>query len=792
MAGAASGLRVLELTQGMAGSLAGMVLSDQGAEVVKIEEPGGDPFVSEAGFRLWSRGKRRFQLDLEHQGARETLLGLARAADVALISVRPSQAESLGLSYETLKEANPGLVFATISGYGWRGPYRDEDLLDGLVHARSGSMLSPQNGGSREGPIFVAPRIASYAAAMTCVQGVLGALHVRETTGRGQHVDASLLLGNLCYRGNGLMRAAARQDELPQQPAARDSRGVRPLFNLAQCSDGRWLSMAAFTRAFCEVALGVMGLKHVLEDPRFQGMPNAFANDDDRDALLNILWDTFAEAPMQEWIDRMWEAKVPCEPVLDIEEFRRHEQLWANQLAVTVNDPVVGPMVQPGLLSALSETPGEIRPAEAEPEPADALGEVLARWSDAATGTPSGNGGGSGGAFRRGPLTGVKVLDFTAFVAGPMCGRLLADLGADVTKVEPPEGENFRGPSMVTSFALLNRGKKGVVIDLKDPRSKELLHTLVRETDIVVYNYRLGVEARLGLDYETLRQVNPKIILCRITAFGPDGPQAYRPGYETSISALSGNYIQQAGEGNPPATFGASDISSGIAGATNILMALRARDRTGLGQHVEGTMIGTLAYVTADGFTDYAGKAPRPKVDAGQHRTDPLYSLYRSSDGWVFLAATQERQWRALRDTAGGAELLDEAFSTDETRKEHAKRLTQVLSDVFQSRTTGEWVSLLEPAGVPCVDPVVDTGEFVNNDPSLATIAVTHIPHGRFQTLTEPGPPVQLSETPCAVDHPEPGLGEHTESVLRDIGMSDAAVREMEEAGTIRAGGPVV
>ncbi len=786
MPGAASGLKVLEIAQGMPGSLAGMLLADQGAEVVKLEAPTGDPYASEAGFRFWNRGKVRVAADLKDPGAADTLRGLSRAADVVIVGLSQSTAESLGLTYDELSRENPRLVFATITGYGWDSARRDELAIDGTVHARMGSMLSPQNGGSREGPIFVAPRIASYAAAMTCVQGILGALHVRETSGRGQHVDASLLRGALNYRGNGLLTAAQHQEDLPVQPAIREPRGNRPLFNLCECADGRWISMAAFTRAFCEVGLRVMGLSDLLEDPRFATMPNTFANDDDRMAMLNILWDKFRKKPLQEWIDLMWEAKVPCEPVLSVDEFRDHEQLWANGLAVNVDDPVVGPMVQPGLLGALSETPGEIRPAEAAPRPPEALREVLERWgvpSDNPVPTPTA----TGGAFRRGPLTGVRVLDFTAFVAGPMCGRLLADLGAEVIKVEPPEGDYFHAPSMRGSFAVLNRGKKGVVLDLKQPRSRDVLHDLVREADVVVYNYRLGVEDRLGLDYESLSAVNPKLILCRITAFGPQGPQAYRPGYETSISALSGNYVEQAGEGNAPATFGAADISSGIAGATNILMALRARDQTGLGQHVESAMIGTLSYVAGDGFPDYPAKTPRPIVDKGQHRAGPLYGLYETSDGWLFLAAVHDRHWTALGNALGVPELRDDAFGTAQGRAANAARLAEMLTGVFGERRTADWESLLEAANVPCVNPMVETPSFFLDDPrSVEDALVVSLPHPHFGTLTEPGVPVRLSETPCVPEIPEPILGEHTQEVLRSVGITDEAMEELLGEGIIR------
>ncbi|MCX6022118.1 MAG: CoA transferase, partial [Chloroflexi bacterium] len=592
MAGALSGLTVLEIARGMPGALAGMLLGDHGADVVKLELPDGDPYLSEAGARLWNRSKQRIALDLKDAGQRAAVWELARRADVVVVGLRPATAEAWGLTYEELSKDNPGLVFASITGFGWNGPHRDEMAVEGMIHALAGSMQSTQNGGFRPGPIYVAPRIASYGAAQMCVQGVLAALHVRHQTGRGQHVDANLLQGMLAYRGVALVKAELHQDELPSLPVARDPRGARPLFNLVQCGDGLWMGMAAFSRAFCERALEAMGMSHLLEIPRFAGMPNTFPNDEARWELLDILWAEFAKRPRDAWMKLMDAHGAPCEPVLNVDEFRRHPQLWANALALRVDDPVVGTMVQPGVLGDFAVTPGQARPAAAAAQPASAASEVIERWGRTRQ-APASAASADPATFVKGPLSGLKVLDFTAFLAGPMCARLITDLGADVTKIEPLEGDGFRIGSKA-SFMVVNRGKRGVAVDMKDPEVRAIIQRLVRDADVVVYNYRLGVENRLGLDDATLRRLNPNVIVCRLTACGPLGEQAHRPAYDTSLSSLSGVYLEQAGAGNPPAAMGMADISSGIATATAMLLALRSRDETGVGQAVEVPMFETM------------------------------------------------------------------------------------------------------------------------------------------------------------------------------------------------------
>ncbi|MCX6023737.1 MAG: CoA transferase, partial [Chloroflexi bacterium] len=773
---------------GMPGALAAMMLGDHGAEVVKLESPGGDPMISEAGSRFWNRSKRRIALDLHDPHQRAQAWELVRRADVLILGLRRATAEAWGLTYEHLSQENPGLVVATITGMGWDGPHQDDLAVDGMINAVAGAMNSPQNGPSLTGPIFVASRLAGYGAAMACAQGVLAALHVRTSTGTGQHVDTSLLQGILYYRGPGPLKVEYHADELPVQPAARDPRGMRPLFNLNQCADGRWLAMAAWTPVFSKNALTAMGLAHLLDNPKFATMPNVFPDDAARWELLTILWDAFRTKTQQEWVELMDQAGVPCEPVLSVEEFRRHPQLWANDLAVTVNNPVVGAMIQPGIVGELSETPGEIRAAEAEARPAAAVQETLERWGRQTPAAHPPSGIDAAQRFRRGPLTDVTVLDFTAFLAGPTCSKLLADLGADVIKVETKDGDDFR-TSAKTGFLTLTRGKRCVVLNLRVPGAQEALHRLVRKADVVVYNYRLGVEDRLGLDYPTLRKINPNIIVCRMTAFGTRGDRAHRPAYDSSISALSGHYVQQAGEGNPPPSAGAADISTGIAATTAILAALRAKDMTGKGQAVEATMIGAMSYVMADSFTDYESKPPTPRLDRGQYGLSPLYRLYPTAEeGWLLLAAVREKDWSALLQALNVPALQSEAFASPQGRRQHADQLAEILEGVFRQRPATEWLAALRRAQVPCADPTGETATWVMNNQELrAGGGCIEVDHPYYGKITQAGPSVHFSLTPSRIAHVAPALGGHTEEVLAEVGMTPEEVSELVSRGAALA-----
>lgn len=769
MTRACDGLKVLEISRGMAGSLAGMILADHGADVIRAEDPGGDPTLTEAGERMWSRGKRRIALDLDLPADLESAHALANEADVVLISVRPSTAERWGFNYENLAAKNPRVIFATITGFGWTGPHRDVPVTEGMAQALAGSMNMPANGGHRAGPVFLAPPLGSYGAAMTCVQGILAALRECDASGLGQQVDSSLYNALLVNRSFLLWSPEKHAEEFPVLRAvAPDHRGVRPLFNLSECSDGRWLSMGAWTPALAYKALELMGLQDVLADERFAGLPNFFPSESDREEVLNLLWDTFKTKPLQEWLDLMDAHGIPSEPAQSVDEFRTLGQLWANRLAVEVDDPVVGKMVQVGPLGDLSITPGDAVPAEGTARPASDAHVLVKEWQSAPSApaahpviAPSG----------RGPLDGVKVLDFTAFLSGPMCAHLLADMGANVTKVEPETGDDFR-MSAPYVFRGLHRDKRSVVVDLKRPGGDEVLERLVRDADVVVYNYRLGVEERLGLDYARLKRINPGIVVCRMTAFGAHGDRAHRGGYDASITALSGLSEMQAGAGNPPVSITIADISTGLAAATAIMLGLRVRETLGIGQHIDVCMVGATAYVDADRFAGYEGKRPPASLDQGQHGLGTCHRLYQSADGWVFVAASGQKAVAAFQQVVGDASLL---------RADEVER-------VFLTRSTNDWLDAFAAAGVPAANAVVDPVRFLHGTSEFrANGTRAEVITERYGVLGQAGPALRFSRTPARIERQEPALGQHTEEVLREAGFDTAFIERLRAAGTIPA-----
>ena len=768
MAGAATGLKVVQIARGMPGMLAGMILADHGADVIQVEDPDGDPFLNLAGARMWSRGKRRIALDLDRTADRSAALALAREADIVLCGVRPVTAERWGLTPAALCEANPRALFVSMTGFGWSGPYRDLPLTEAMVLALSGGMAQPANGGHRAGPIFLAPALPSYGAALAAVQGSMAALRERDVSGRGQHVDISLYSAMLVHRAFLAWEPEQHPEDFPV-PALGvlpDPRGVRPLFNLNQCADGGWLSMAAWTPALAYKALELMDLGALLADERFVGVPNFYPTPEDRNALLEILWAKFRERPLADWLERMDAAGIPCEPAGSVESFRMLGQLWANGLAVSCDDPVVGPMMQVGVLGGLSATPGQVRPAEVSARPVEEAAALLESWRAA---PPAPSGKPHVPANPRGPLDGVRVLDFTNFLSGPMSTHLLADLGARVTKVEPQVGDDFR-VSAPYVFRGLHREKRSVVLELKRPGGAELLARLVRAADIVVYNYRLGVEARLGLDYDALKAINPQIIVCRITAFGPRGARAHRGGYDASITALSGVSQMQAGAGNPPVSLTVADIATGLAAATAMCLAIRAQETQGIGQQIDVTMIGAMAYVAADQFADFAGKPAGPIADHGQQGFGPAYRLYQTTDGWIFVSAVGSGREARLARALGQEGALDESAA----------------QTTFARRTTAEWLTTLAAADVPAADPNVDAAAFLHGTPEFrANGTRIAVPTARYGQLGQPGVHVRFARTPVRTEKQEPALGADTDDVLREHGVPTETIEKLRRSGTI-------
>ncbi len=380
-----------------------------------------------------------------------------------------------------------------------------------------------------------------------------------------------------------------------------------------------------------------------------------------------------------------------------------------------------------------------------------------------------------------GPLHGMKVIELAHIMAGPVCGLMLADMGADVIKVEKAAGDDTRrsvppeieGES--AAFMMMNRNKRGIVLDLKSPEGNAALRRMLSTADVVIENYRKGTMEKLGLGYETLRKDNPGLIYCEISGFGRTGPYADRGGFDLIAQGMAGLMsITGEGAGRPPVKVGApvSDITAGILGAMGVLAAYTRRLQTGEGQKVDTSLFeAAITHTYWQSAIAFAtGLSPGPMGSA--HPLNAPYQAFGTADGWINIGAANQANWERLIDLIGASNLNDDPrFATNNARMSNLDVLTEMLTPYFQTKTTDEWLAVLEGGGVPA-GPVLSITE-MHADPQARAremiVATAHPTAGEVETL---GLPVKFSQTPGGVRRPAPRLGEHGAEVLREYGYS--------------------
>lgn len=388
-------------------------------------------------------------------------------------------------------------------------------------------------------------------------------------------------------------------------------------------------------------------------------------------------------------------------------------------------------------------------------------------------------------------LSGLKVVDLSQVLAGPLCTMILADLGADVVKIEPPRGDQAR-QSLGTrigddssAFFAVNRNKRSVMLDLRTVDARTALHRLVSRADVVVENFRPGVAECLGAGYDELSRLNPRLVYGSVTGFGPSGPYADRAGLDLVAQAMSGLMSVTGEEGGRPVKTGppVADLSAALYLTVGILAALTSRQVTGRGQRVATSLyesaLSLAVWETAELWA--TGQTPGPLGSA--HRLAAPYQALRTADGYVVVAATNDRFWRRLCDLLGRQELVeDPRFRTNADRLERRQELVTELENTLVRRTTDEWVDDLVEAGVPG-GPLRDYPGALADPHTEATGMVVEAVHPTAGTVRMLGSPLHLAESPFAAPRRPPLLGEHTAEVLAEIDLEDRSVAARESPG---------
>lgn len=817
MPGACAGLRVLELSDNVAGSLAAMVLADFGAEVIRIEPVAGDPHWDEPVALLMHRGKKSICLDLSSSEGRDALRTLVPGFDVVIDSLGPQHTDDAEVGYGALAALHPALVYCSITGWGTSGPFADVTPDDGLVMAKAG-IFRDQPGWEQDGkrPIYRSAKDPSYFSAMLAVQGILAAIRARDLTGRGQRVDTNMLQALTC-RQNPQVRWLLREgEELPVDGAKaktvpdavnplahhRDPRDVTPIGLLVECKDGRWIMHSLSEPHFFPAWISVIGFDWIWEDERFKGAPHQFADAATKDELVALLEARMGEKTSSEWIELYVANGNVCADVIQTtQDALRHPQVVAAEFTVEVDDPRVGKVLQVGPLAKISGAPAAVRAAA--PTPGEHTKEVLAADVPAVK-VPA-----STRKQMAGPLDGITIVEAAYYYATPFATALLAELGARIIKIEPPYGDPYRllarssTGDPLTNLGQNNmvramQGKESIALNLKDERGKKILRELVANADMFVHSFRGDVPKTLGIDYESLRALNPKLVYHYASAYGSVGPYARQPAIDPVVAAFTGQTAHQTGEGNPPLRESGADPVGAAGHAAAMMLGLFARHRTGEGQQVESAMIVSNLYVNFDEALAYEGKPSRPPVDRRQLGTGATHRVYETAPvasgaalesyenpdpHWICLGVQSDDEFSRLCAVAGRDDLAnDERFATESGRAQHRVELEASLEEVFRTRPAQEWESSLLAAGVGCVraDAMSHFAFLYKDEQAQAIDMMVRAEHRSFGPYWRYAPVIQLSDThslaPTYCD-----FGEHTQSLLRELGYDDEEITSLRD-----------
>ncbi len=744
------GIRVVEVAlgvtavgAGLAANLPGALLRDLGAEVAHIRSAGRPTL--DAGvefFRSWDRDKEIHEV--EDDRAAGTVRALARDADVLFVSGAESLVEQQGLGYPQLARENPALVGARIRPSTTAdGAHPDLDLL---VSARAG--LCTQIWSHHAGrPAFPDLNVAQAGAALSATLGVLAGLYERENKGLGRWVETSLYDGLL-----GLTTMIIGRAEHPSVATALQWEAQGPAEALVyRCADGGYVQLWFGAKGAYDQFLEFMG-----DEPSEHGYnADVFSG-----ALVGrgIRWArTLATRDRAEWLERMAGHDFRVEPALRPGEALLDDHVRAIGLSIERLDPERGRLRVLGPVATVHPAgPGDEASATA---PAGLL------------------------------LSGVRVLDLSAYLAGPVAGALLAELGADVLKVEPVGGDVHRAQEPM--FAAGQRGKRAVGLNLKAPESAAVLARLFRWADVVHQNSRLGLAERLGYDEATVRAANPGVVYSFASGFGQTGPRAPLPANDQLMQALAGIEAAQGGYGAEPTylRWGAIDLAGGWISACSILAALYARRRGGVGQSVSSSLLGAAMSLKSGAFVAGETVVEGPTLDGGQLGYGAAYRLYQGSDGaWLALAVPDQAAWDSLRQLIGGLAVTPPPLRTEGGEPQPEEK---ILEAAFMTRPAAVWVQVLRVARIPA-EPVAELdratfSERIVDDPVNhqlgRVIAFTWGDRGRLDQVCYP-PRLGPGTQPRA-EHRIPGLGEHTAEVLEAVGVGADERARLAAAGVI-------
>ncbi|AOY78789.1 CoA transferase [Moorena producens JHB] len=801
--GALSDLKVIDLTQYIAGPYCTKLLAGFGAEVIKVESPSsGDPvrhigpFVGNKPgiersipFHWLNGGKKSVTLDLEIPKGIEILKQLIAEADVLVENFAPTVMPKLGLSYDDVKEINPAIVMTSISNFGQNGPYRDYQTNEAILYAMSGCMES--TGDTDKPPLASGPAVSQYTAGMYAYLGTLMALFQRGDGGEGQHLDVSIQESAI---ENVQMRVTTYLHTGKRKPRNSNNRDWAP-WQCYPCRNGYAAVLGGPHRHWRKGA-SLFEEPRLLEDQFLHVFDRAKAHDEVESLIKPWLMRHDKEEIFELGLARGF-AFGYLATMAEAFGFKQHQE--REFFLETESHPEVGRLIScqaPFRLSNSSWCMGRA-PLLGEHNQAVLAQELQSSFSD--RNQPKENSNHLPNQKKNPPLSGIRVLEISREWAGPHAGRILADFGAEVIRIDYPRRmETTRGSSTKDKaynrqlgFDQLNRNKKCLAVDLNDPVDQEILKDLIRHTDIVLENARPGVLKKLGFSYEELKGIKPNIILVSMSAYGQTGTYAPYPGYGASIEPLSGINCLTAYSPYTQADakrIRETDMINGVMGACAALTALSNRQRIGEGDWVDLSQLeGLMHGIGGEHFLEYAVNGKTTLPIGNRHPAYAPHGCYRcrEEEQWVVIAIGSDEEWRTFCQTIGQPELSqDLRFATSLDRQQNHDALDTLIEAWTRQKTHYEVMHLLQDRGL-MAGAILNIAELCQ-DPHLWERNYFQKPSTGSDAFF-PGFPLQMSATSAVFEHIGADLGEHNRTIICDLlGRPEEQVKSWpeEELGT--------
>jgi crotonobetainyl-CoA:carnitine CoA-transferase CaiB-like acyl-CoA transferase len=766
------GIRVADFGHKIAGPLTAVMLADQGADVVHIDAPGAAE-ADEPADAFFSRGKRRITLDLKQAGDLVTARTLIARSDVLIENFRPGVMSRLGLGYAELSAVSPRLVYCSLPGFGATDPRGGLPGWEGVIDAATGNCRirageAPEPWDTSR-PTYSSVPGASTAAAFLAAVAVVSALVERHKSGRGQHIEVPLFDAVFEVIGDAGTYITARGLS-PQLPLAKYGSGTY------KCRDGRYVQFNPIgaTSRFVSWFL------------RAAGKPEWALNPDDDAELRGRLTRLFATRTAAGWERLGYGAGVPLARVRTAAEWLATPHARAAGEVVRLEDPVLGRTWMAGIpvhAAARQDSRGLDRPLSPRHLP-DADREQL--LAELAAGGPRAAASQAGQPPRAGqvppavgarerPMAGLRVLDLTQILAGPSSARILGEFGAEVIKINAPHRKIF-------AHGVINRGKKSILLDVRNPAGQDVFWRLVADADVIVQNFPPGTAERYGIGYDDVRIRRPGIVYVSVSCYGSTGPWAPGRGYETQGQAVTGIMARAGGDDGKPAVLGPYnflDYGTGALAAFAAALGVYHRTVTGRGRHLRTSLAQAGTYYQARYLLDYQGKTGTEPAGPGALGEGPLQCFYRASDGWFFLGMTEADLIRL-----SGVPGLE--FAAEAGREE----LGKLLEERFLAEPAAAWVTALQAAGLGAHE-VVGLAALMT-DPRVRgrRMSVTQVSPEVGQ-VTMPGIAIKMSATPPRIGEAARQPGADAREVLELASRTGPlrSLSELEQLGAVQATG---